>query len=146
MPPFRARFPVRFSDVDHAGIVYYPVFYHYFHVAFEEMFRARLGARAYVELLDDRKIGFPAVATKCSYRAPLRFGDEVEVEMATARIGDKSVTFAYSARRQPGGELSAEGEVVSAVVDLANFRAVPLPDDLRRLFLELSETSRVKPV
>ena len=26
-----------FDDVDHAGIVYYPRFFHYFHLAFEEL-------------------------------------------------------------------------------------------------------------
>lgn len=145
MAPFAVRFPVRFADVDHAGIVYYPVFYHYFHVAFEELFRQRMGAQAYVELLDQRRIGFPAVSTRCSHRAPLRFGDEVEVELVIARIGEKSMTFRYAARRGADGELAAEGEVVCAIVDLAQFRSVPLPEDLRRFFLEFTETPQVKP-
>ena len=34
--------PVRFADVDHAGIVYYPRFFHLFHLAFEELWRARV--------------------------------------------------------------------------------------------------------
>ena len=55
MPAFVHSTPVRFADVDHAGIVYYPRFFHFFHLAFEELWRARLGARAYVELLEDRK-------------------------------------------------------------------------------------------
>ena len=37
--PFEFATPVRFADVDHAGIVYYPRFFHYFHMAFEELFR-----------------------------------------------------------------------------------------------------------
>src|SRR5262249_13069736 len=52
MPPFTYATPVRFADVDHAGIVYYPRFFHMFHVAFEELWRQRLGARAYSELID----------------------------------------------------------------------------------------------
>lgn len=144
MPPFRARFPVRFADVDHAGIVYYPVFFHYFHVAFEEMFRERMGARAYVELLDKRRIGFPAVSSKASYSAPLRFGDEVEVVLSVSRLGTKSITFDYTVLRQPDNVIAADGEVVCAVVNLASFQAVPIPDDLRQFFLEISETSRVK--
>ena len=73
---FTYRTPVRFNDVDHAGIVYYPVFFHYFHLAFEELFRARMGPRSYQELLDRERIGFPAVATECEFFSPLRFGDE----------------------------------------------------------------------
>lgn len=144
MAPFRARFPVRFADVDHAGIVYYPVFFHYFHVAFEEMFRERMGARAYVELLDERRIGFPAVSSKASYSAPLRFGDEVEVEVSVERLGTKSITFHYRAYRAADQVVAADGEVICAVVDLSSFQAVPIPPDLRRFFLEISETGQVK--
>lgn len=144
MPPFVARLPVRFADVDHAGIVYYPVFFHYFHVAFEEMFRERMGIRAYVELLDDRRIGFPAVSSKASYQVPLRFGDEVEIAVSVTRLGTKSITFHYLARRAADAVTSADGEIVCAVVDLESFRAIPIPDDLREFFLEISETSQVK--
>jgi 4-hydroxybenzoyl-CoA thioesterase len=142
VPPFSVTFPVRFADVDHAGIVYYPRFYHYFHVAFEEFFRARMSSEAYVDLIDRRRIGFPAVRTECDYRAPLRFGDLVRVEMGIARLGARSIRFAYRALRAegrsgPAGEVAAEGIVVCAVTDLAQFRAIDIPDDLRTLFLEL---------
>src|SRR5688572_17580499 len=120
MPPFRATFPVRFADVDHAGIVYYPRFYHYFHIAFEEFFRARLGQAAYLEILEQRRIGFPAVHTSCDYHAPLRFGDLVEVEMGVERLGGKSIRFRYRTRRAespggPDGSVVADGVVICAV-------------------------------
>jgi len=142
VPPFSVTFPVRFADVDHAGIVYYPRFYHYFHVCFEEFFRLRMGSGAYLDLISRRRIGFPAVRTECDYRAPLRFGDMVQVDMHIERLGGKSVRFAYRALRAeggsgPAGELVAAGVVVCAVTDLEQFRAVAVPDDLRQLFLEL---------
>ncbi len=140
-------FPVRFADIDHAGIVYYPVYYHYFHVAFEEMFRDRLGAAGYASLLNDRKIGFPAVSSSCTYRAPLRFGDDVEIILLVTKVGQKSVTFGYRASRltDSQSEPVADGEIVCAVLDFASFRAIAVPDDLRRLFLELLQDSQVKP-
>lgn len=135
--PFVHRMPVRFADVDHAGIVYYPVFFHYFHVAFEEFFRDRLGARAYVELLDRRRIGFPSVSAACDYQSPLRFGDTALVQMAAERIGGKSITFGYRVYRdaddQVERELAAEGRNTCAVVDLAAFRAIEIPADIRAL-------------
>ncbi len=143
MPPFSHTFAVRFADVDHAGIVYYPRFFHYFHAAFEEFFRHRMGGRAYVELLDRRRIGFPAVRSEADYRVPLRFGDLVRVDMSVSRLGGKSVHFRYRLYRveegasEDGGELSAEGQVVCVVTDLAHFRGLEIPDDLRQLFLEL---------
>jgi 4-hydroxybenzoyl-CoA thioesterase len=142
MPPFCATFPVRFDDVDHAGIVYYPRYYHYFHIAFEEFFRERMGSRSYVDLISRRRIGFPAVRTECDYRAPLRFGDVVRVEMHIERLGGTSIRFGYRAFRAegasaPAGQLVAEGAVVCVVTDLAQFRSIDIPDDLRQLFLEL---------
>ena len=34
--PFRKPIKVGFGDIDNAGIVYYPWFMHYFHLAIEE--------------------------------------------------------------------------------------------------------------
>ncbi len=101
-----------------------------------------MGARAYVELLDDRRIGFPAVRAECSYQAPLAFGDSAKIEMRVAELGDKSVTFGYRIWRldEAGSTapvLAAEGQTICAVVDLEAFRAVPIPDDLRELFASL---------
>ena len=142
MSLFTYATPVRFADVDHAGIVYYPRFYHYFHIAFEEFFRQRMGSGAYLDLISRRRIGFPAVRTECDYRAPLRFGDMVQVDVQIERLGGKSVRFRYRAfraegSRGPAGEVVADGLVICAVTDLAQFRAVEVPDDLRQLFLEL---------
>jgi 4-hydroxybenzoyl-CoA thioesterase len=36
---FRSQLKIRFGDIDHAGIVYYPRFLHYFHVALEDTWK-----------------------------------------------------------------------------------------------------------
>lgn len=149
MPPFVHSLPVRFADVDHAGIVYYPRFFHYFHVAFEELFRARMGPRAYVDLLDRERVGFPAVHAEADYKAPLRFGDTALVELSVKRLGATSITFGYQVRRAPdpscdgaaGGPaaLCATGQVVCAVVDLSAFKATAVPPAIAALLADLVE-------
>jgi 4-hydroxybenzoyl-CoA thioesterase len=149
MPPFCHTMPVRFADVDHAGIVYYPRFFDYFHVAMEEFLRSRLGPRGYVELLDRDRIGFPSVNAQCEFKAPLRFGDTIDVEMSIIRLGARSVTFRYRVYRtpdgQPGGQgqderlLAAEGSNTCAFVDLSVFRATIPPERLMRLLEPLVE-------
>lgn len=135
--------PVRFADVDHAGIVYYPRFFHFFHLCFEELWRARMGPRAYVELLDRDHVGFPAVRAECDFKAPLRFGDTMEIELSIARLGGKSITFRYRVYRAADAtharELAAEGSVVTAIVDLARFVAVPVPERVRTMLADLVE-------
>jgi 4-hydroxybenzoyl-CoA thioesterase len=147
--PFTFVTPVRFADVDHAGIVYYPRFFHFFHLAFEELFRQRMGARAYVELLDRARVGFPAVRAEADYKAPLRFGDQAEIELTVARLGARSITFRYRVYR--GAEdaqgdraavtrlLAAEGKVVCAVTDLTRFVAVEVPAQVITLISDLVE-------
>lgn len=131
--------PVRFSDVDHAGIVYYPRFFHLFHLAFEELWRARMGARAYVELLDTDRIGFPAVHAACDFKAPLRFGDDATVELSIARMGRTSITFHYRVFRAADRMLAADGSVVCAIVDLAKFVAIPAPERVVAMLADLVE-------
>ena len=54
MPNYATELKVRFGDIDHAGIVYYPRISHYCHVAFEEFFSDRIGI-PYHSVLDDRR-------------------------------------------------------------------------------------------
>jgi len=132
--------PVRFADVDHAGIVYYPRFFHYFHVAFEELWRQRIGPAAYSKIIDDDRIGFPAVRAECDFKAPLKFGDTADIELSIPRLGGKSITFRYRVFRSADRALCAEGQVVCAVVDLAKFVAVPIPEHVGEMLRDLVET------
>jgi 4-hydroxybenzoyl-CoA thioesterase len=143
MPAFVYELPVRFSDVDHAGIVYYPRFFHFFHVAFEELWRAKVGPRAYVELLDRDRVGFPAVEAGCEFTAPLRFGDTADIAVSISRMGSRSITFRYLVHRaadaHAGRTLCARGHVTCAVVDLARFVAIPIPERVVALLTDLIE-------
>lgn len=143
---FSCTTPVRFSDIDHAGIVYYPRFFHLFHLAFEELWRAKLGPRAYAELLDRDRIGFPAVRADCEFVAPLRFGDTAEIEIAVTRFGTKSITFRYDVFRAADDRpklLCARGHVVCAVVDLAKFVAVAIPERVVELLRDLEDPTSI---
>lgn len=140
---FRYSQPVRFADVDHAGIVYYPRYFHYFHVAFEELWRARIGPAAYSDIIDRQRVGFPAVRAECDFKAPLKFGDTADIEVSVPRLGTKSITFRYRIFRagtSPDARvLCAEGQVVTAVVDLAKFVAVAIPADVAAMLQDLVE-------
>ena len=57
---FRSLLKIRFGDIDHAGIVYYPRFLHYFHVTLEESFGQELGID-YPIFINEHRIGLPIV-------------------------------------------------------------------------------------
>jgi 4-hydroxybenzoyl-CoA thioesterase len=136
--PFTADVKVRFGDIDHAGIVYYPRFFHYLHVAFEELFDREFG-RSYPEVLDDEHVGFPVVRTEADYRAPARYGDVLRIEVTCARIGGRSVTLRYRARRAADGVVCMEAQVTTACVDLRSFGSQDVPPRYRDLFARFLE-------
>ncbi|HEY0378151.1 MAG TPA: thioesterase family protein [Pyrinomonadaceae bacterium] len=134
---FSTRIRVRFGDCDPAGLVYYPVIFHYCHVAMEEFFSARCGT-AYDRLMRDERVGFPTVNVRAEFFAPLVYGDEAEVAVSVARVGQGSVTFVYEVKRAGGGTLCARSTQVHAAMNLDTRSAVPISDRLRRAFSEES--------
>jgi YbgC/YbaW family acyl-CoA thioester hydrolase len=135
--PFSTRIRVRFGDCDPAGLVYYPVIFHYCHVAMEEFFAERCGI-AYHKVLADERIGFPTVNTQAEFFVPLTYGDEAEIEITIARVGQTSVTFEYNIRRAADGVLCARSINVQVSMNLDERRAVSIPERYRRVFAESS--------
>lgn len=125
---------IRFGDEDHAGLVYYPRFFDYFHRVFEDFFDAT--GRPYKTVLDGDRLGWPAVRCECDFRKPLRFGDVLVVDMSAERLGTASATFLYRGHRDgdPEPETAVEARITVACVDMDTFRSRPIPDDYRALF------------
>jgi 4-hydroxybenzoyl-CoA thioesterase len=130
---FVCEVKVRFADVDHAQIVYYPRWFHYFHVAFEEFFEHAMG-RTYPSVLDEEHTGYPAVRTEADYRSPARFGDIVRVHITCVRIGTRSVTLRYRAVRASDGGECVVAQVTTACVDMRTFRPADIPPHHRAFF------------
>lgn len=131
---FTTEIKVRFADVDHARIVYYPRFFHYFHIAYEDFYDQEYG-KSYPQVIDGENVGYPAVHTEADYRAPARFGDVLRVRVTCIRIGARSVTLRYRAARAADGVECAEGRVTTACVDMTKFVSQDIPT-AHRVFFE----------
>ncbi len=123
---------MRFGDVDHVGILYYPRYYIYLHDCFENLFNQ--SGIGYVDLIDRRRIGFPTVHIESDHKAPVRWGDTLDVTITVPRIGERSATFQYVGRRHRDSAVAVDAKITVACVNLDTFRALPFPDDLRTLF------------
>jgi 4-hydroxybenzoyl-CoA thioesterase len=132
---FSTRINVRFGDCDPAGLVYYPVIFHYFHIAMEEFFAARC-SMSYARLMSEERIGFPTVNAQNEFFVPIVYGDEIEIEVSVSRVGNSSVTFEYAARRASDGTLCARSAQVQVAMNLDTRRPVQVPADLCRAFGE----------
>ncbi len=129
---FRTRIKVRFSDEDHARIVYFPRFFHFFHVAFEDFFEAN--GYPYRHVLDVDKCGWPAVKAEAEFERTVRFGDVLEMDVWVERLGTSSAIFSYRGRRAGEADDVCRGKITVVCVDLDTFESRPIPDKYRALF------------
>jgi len=127
----RAKYPVRFNEVDAAGIVFFPRFYDYFHMTFEAFFGPATGI-PYHEWIQEKRIGWPAVHVETDFRAPLRYGMEVEIVLSFPRVGSSSFVCRYEATDPTTGTLLCECEITVVTSDLDRMASLPIPDVVRR--------------
>lgn len=129
---FRTRIKVCFSDIDNAGIVYYPRFLHYFHLAMEEFFVSELGID-FADVLHVKKVSLPTVHIEADFRQKLKYGDHIDMEVRVLELGRSSIRWGYRGYRQVGGEgLVVEGNNVTVCVNTDTFEKIAVPDWLRR--------------
>jgi 4-hydroxybenzoyl-CoA thioesterase len=128
---FRTTILVRFADLDAAGIAYYPNLVNFLHVALEDFFAGHVG-RTYPEVFGSG-LGSPTVKVEMEFVAPVRYGDHVEVAVATEQVGRSSVRMRYEGRVAGRPVFQARNTMV--IVDMKDFRPVEIPAWLRERFL-----------
>jgi len=122
--------PIRFEDVDAAGIVFFARYLTYAHEAMEHFFEAADGR--YVGLITERRIGLPAVRVEVDYRAPLRYGDVLRIETSCEKIGNKSAVLLYRMFRANDSVLAAEIRHTVVTTSLVSLKSCEIPEDVRR--------------
>lgn len=125
---------VRFGDIDQAGIVYFPRFFNYCHMVYEDYLRTRVIALH--TLIGERRIGFPIVRVECDFKSPLRYGDICEVELQLLKLGGTSLTYRYrmfKTSTQQERILCAEAKIITACMDMDTHAGTLIPPDVRAL-------------
>lgn len=129
MIPYRR--PVRFEEVDAAGIVFFGHFVSYAHEAMEAFFAGLEGG--YSNLILRRRIGLPAVRVDIEYASPLRYGDVLVVETRASKIGGRSAVLGYTMRQESGGALVCTMAHTIVTTDLVTMTSCEMPADVRAL-------------
>ena len=126
--------PVRWGDVDAAGIVFYPRFFEWYDLGCEALFAA-LGL-PWPELFPKHGIvGVPIVETGSRFASPARYGDTLEVRAVVAWVKEKTFRMEYEVAA--GARLCATGFEVRAWVKRPlspedRLQAMPIPEDVVR--------------
>jgi acyl-CoA thioester hydrolase len=108
------RVRVRFYETDLMGIVHHGSYVGYLEVARVEWLRRR--GVAYASWAR-RGLHLAVVELSLKYRAPARFDDEIDVEVALAERRAASLRFDYRLVRASDGLLLGEGSTRLACVD-----------------------------
>ena len=120
---FVHRETVRFRDVDVMGHVNNAVFLTYIESA-RVAFLLHLGAATGLE-----NLGIIVARIEIDFRAPLSFGEEVDVGVRATRFGTKSFDLEYELRA--GGRVVAQATSVCVGYDYGSGETVPIPDAWR---------------
>ena len=126
---FRYHRRVEFPETDLAGIVHFSNYFRYMEAAEHAFFRS-LGLTVHLEQ-NGRIVGWPRVATECSYIRPLRFEDEFEIHLIVRQKNHKSLTYDFNFTDDHGQRI-ANGSIKVACVDYdpvtGKMQSIPIPE------------------
>jgi acyl-CoA thioester hydrolase len=124
--PFVHRLRVRYHECDAQGIVFNANHFAYFDVTLTELWRAAFGS--YQAMVDD---GLDVVVAdaQATFHGPVRFDDEIAVELTIARLGTTSMTSELVERRD--GQALVSGRMVHVFVDPRTLAKREIPAGVR---------------
>ena len=124
---YRYQRRVQFHETDQAGIVHFSWYFKYMEEAEHALWR-HLGMSI---APPEPEFGFPRVNATCDFKAPLKFEDEVEVQIVVESIGRSSLRYACTLRR--GTEVVATGSMTSVCVkrdENGHARPIEVPETI----------------
>ena len=127
---FTTRRLVEFSHTDAAGVVHFSEYARYFESAEHEFLRSH-GLSVSMQH-GGRHLSWPRASLDFDFFHPLRFEDEVAIELGVERIGTTSAT--YLAEFYLKGRLCAKGRCTTVCCEMADneMNCVDIPTSFRK--------------
>jgi len=135
-------FRVRYAETDQMRVVYYANYFIWFEVGRTDYCRQK--GFAYRDMEKEDGLCIIVAETRCRYKAPARYDDEIEVRTSLRSVRRRVLVFAYEVYRKESEELLAEGETVHVITDLEG-RPRALPEKYRDLFVAVSRERTATP-
>lgn len=139
--PFIHRVRVEFSDTDAAGVAHFTRLLGFAEAA-EHAFMRELGVDV-MSRPGEPMAGWPRVDIQFQFLSPLRFGDEVDIDVTVIDLTEKSVSYGIK-MTSSGGRVVCIGQMTNVrVVTGDDFQMISsrISDDDRELFLNELEKS-----
>jgi len=124
---------VRFQDIDAAGILFYARAFEYFHDAYAALLDAR--GIDLPAIIAQKRWGAPLGHAEADFKAPMRYGDRVAVDVLSGELGAKSLKVFYRVRAESDEtRVFCTGMTAHVFIDFATFKARAVPDEVRAVF------------
>lgn len=130
-PTYRRKHKIHFSECDPAGIVFYPQYFILFNDLIESWFDEMLPGEGYHGVIGGRRVGMPTVRLEVDFKAVSKMGDEVWLSLGVERLGEKSLTLAWTCTGADSVlRMAARQTIVTTSLD--THQSIGIPDDIRR--------------
>lgn len=128
---FKITRRVEFAETDMAGIVHFSNYFRMMEFAEHAFFRS-LGSSIHAHD-GERVVGWPRASVSCDYLRPLRFEDEVEIQLLVAEVRSRSIRYVFVFRKVSDGLEVARGRMVAvcATIKDGQLVSVTIPEGLR---------------
>lgn len=124
----KTKIQQRFADSDILGHINNIHLQEYFDLGKMELYHTLLGDR-----IDWRGVNLVLVSIKTDMMRQTRLGDPIVVESRVESLGNKSMRVNQRLINTADGEVNAECHTVVVCFDYATQRAIPFPDEWRKL-------------
>jgi len=115
---------VRYAETDKMGIVHHSNYYVWFELGRSDLCREK--GFSYLEMEDDENTRLVVAESRCHYKSPAFYEDELSINTRIGRVRSRSISFFYEVVRPATGTLIAEGETKHIVTDTNNkIRTMP---------------------
>lgn len=130
METFLSDRPIRFSECDPAGIVFFPRFLEMMNDLTEDWFEQGLGI-PFDELHFVRRHGVPLVHTRVEFLKACRMGERLVLELRVEALGRSSIVLRIRGLVEGEERLRLRHKLAMVSMEAGRLRATPIPDDYR---------------
>jgi acyl-CoA thioester hydrolase len=127
---FEVKIQTYWSDVDPAGIVFFANYFRFIEQAEEELYRASGASRA--KLLEEHSVWLPRVEAFAKFESPIRDEAAIRVRLNPSLKGQKTVRYDFEILDDQTSAKLAHGYVTVVCVDRARFKAIGVPEPIRK--------------
>lgn len=116
---------INFFDCDPAGIIFFSRVFEFCHSAYEKLIES---FKLDEDYWDNAIYVVPIVHTECDYYKPLKYGDEISIELIVSQL--KTSSFELTYKLKLNDEVCASVKTVHVFVSREDWNKMEIPTDI----------------